>query len=157
MGLFWITEYIKVCKKVLFPEVLLPQIPICPLSTRFKTNIDVDDYDTEEDYRNALILDCQETYDPQHQFKGFNFDKFTTIDDYLVELNDRLNLIKECDAEGKYSKIDASNYDNLIQYKHQINLRKAWKNKYDPNNEHTNIDPFDYNDVEEYHEAIKHS
>lgn len=120
----------------------------------FKTKIDVDDYDTEEDYRNALILDWQETYDSKHQFNGFNFNKFTTIDDYLVEYNDRLNWIKECDSEGMYSKIDASNYDNLIQYKHQINLRKAWKNKYDPNNEHTNIDPCDYSSVEEYHEAI---
>lgn len=110
----------------------------------FKTNIDVDDYDTEEDYRNALILDWQETYDSKHQFNGFNFDKFTTIDDYQVELNNRLNWVKECDPEGKYSKIDASNYDNLIQYKHQINLRKAWKNKYDPNNEYTNINPCDY-------------
>lgn len=27
-------------------------------------------------------------------------------------------------------------------------------NKFDPNNEHTNINPCDYNDVEEYHEAI---
>lgn len=121
---------------------------------KFKANIDVSDYDTEEDYRNALILDWQETYNPKHQFKGFNFDKFTTIDDYLVELNARLDWTKQCDPEGMYSKIDASNYDNLIQYKHQINLRKAWKNKYDPNNEHTNIDPCDYNDVEEYHEAI---
>ena len=120
----------------------------------FKCDIEVDGYDTEEDYRNALILDWQNTYDLQHQFNGFNFDKFTTIDDYLVELNDRLNWIKECDPEGKYSKIDASNYDNLIQYKHQINLRKAWKNKYDPNNEHTNIDPCDYSSVDEYHEAI---
>ena len=85
------------------------------------------------------------------------FNKFTTIDDYLVELNNRLNWVKECDPEGKYSKIDASNYDNLIQYKHQINLRKAWKNKYDPNNEYTNIDPCDYSSVEEYHNALKHS
>ena len=121
----------------------------------FKTNVDVSDYAHEEVYRNALILDWQETYDSKHQFNGFNFDKFTTIDDYLVEYNDRLNWIKECDAEGKYSKIDASNYDNLIQYKHQINLRKAWKNKYDPNNEHTNINPCDYNSVEEYHDALK--
>ena len=87
----------------------------------FKTNIDVDDYDTEEDYRNALILDWQETYDSKHQFNGFNFNKFTTIDDYLVELDDRMNWTTQCDPEGMYSKIDASNYDNLIQYKHQIN------------------------------------
>ena len=33
-------------------------------------------------------------------------------------------------------------------------LKRAWKNKYDPNNEHTNINPCDYSSVEEYHEAI---
>lgn len=66
-----------------------------------------------------------------------------------------MNWTTQCDPEGMYSKIDASNYDNLIQYKHQINLRKAWKNKYDPNNEHTNVDPCDYSSVEEYHEALK--
>lgn len=33
-------------------------------------------------------------------------------------------------------------------------LKWAWKNKYDPNNEYTNIDPCDYSSVEEYHEAI---
>lgn len=120
----------------------------------FKTNVDVSDYAHEEDYRNALILDWQETFDLKHQFKGFNFDKFTTIDDYLVELDDRMNWTTQCDPEGMYSKIDASNYDNLIQYKHQINLRKAWKNKFDPNNEHKNVDPFDYSSVDEYHEAI---
>ena len=123
----------------------------------FKTNIDVDDYDHEEDYRNALILDWQETFDPKHQFNGFNFNKFTTIDDYLVELDDRMNWTTQCDPEGMYSKIDASNYDNLIQYKHQINLRKAWKNKYDPNNEHTDINPCDYSSVEEYNEVLKHT
>lgn len=48
----------------------------------FKTNVDVSDYDHEEDYRNALILDWQETYDSKHQFNGFKFNKFTTIDDY---------------------------------------------------------------------------
>lgn len=121
----------------------------------FKTNVDISDYDHEEDYRNALILDWQETFDPKHQFIGFKFNKFTTIDDYLVELDDRMNWTTQCDPEGMYSKIDVSNYDNLIQYKHQINLRKAWKNKYDPNNEHTNIDPCDYSSVEEYHEALK--
>lgn len=116
--------------------------------------LDPSDYDCEEEYLDALILDWQETYDSKHQFNGFNFNKFTTIDDYLVELDDRMNWTTQCDPEGMYSKIDASNYDNLIQYKHQINLRKVWKNKYDPNNEHTNINPCDYNDVEEYHEAL---
>lgn len=42
----------------------------------------------------------------------------------------------------------------LFSYKHQINLRKAWKNKFDPNNEHSNVDPCDYSSVDEYHEAL---
>ena len=121
----------------------------------FKCNIDVDDYDCEKEYRKALVQDWQDTYDQQHRFNGFRFERFKTVDDYLVEYNDRLNWMKQCDAEGKYSKLDPSYCDNLIQYKHQVNLRKAWKNKYDPNNEFPSVDPCDYKSVEDYNEALK--
>ena len=120
----------------------------------FKTNVEVDDYDNEEDYKESLVNNWKETYDPQHQFNGFKFDRFTTVDDYLVELNDRLNWMNKCDPEGVYSKIDPSKYDNMFQYQHILDLRKAWKKKHDPNNMHTQIDPCDYNSVEEYHEAL---
>lgn len=119
-----------------------------------KTNVCVDDYNTEEDYKKSLVNDWQETYDPQHRFNGFQFERFTTVDDYLIELNDRLDWIKKCDPDGVYNKIDPSKYDNMFQYQHILDLRKAWKNKYDPNNEHTNIDPCDYSSVEEYHKAL---
>ena len=119
-----------------------------------KTNVCVDDYNTEEDYRKSLVNNWQETYDPQHRFNGFEFKRFTTVDDYLVGLNDRINWIKKCDPDGVYNKIDPSKYDNMFQYQHVLDLRKAWKNKYDPNNEHTNIDPCDYSSVEEYYKAI---
>lgn len=119
-----------------------------------KTNVCVDDYNTEEDYKKSLVNNWQETYDPQHRFNGFQFERFTTVDDYLVELNDRINWIKKCDLDGVYNKIDPSKYDNMFQYQHILDLRKAWKNKYDPNNEHTNIDPCDYSSVEEYHKAL---
>ena len=45
----------------------------------------------------------------------------------------------------------------MFQYQHILDLRKAWKKKYDPNNMHTEIDPCNYNSVEEYHEALKHT
>ena len=119
-----------------------------------KTNVCVDDYNTEEDYKESLVNNWKETYDPQHRFNGFQFERFTTVDDYLIELNDRLDWIKKCDPEGIFSKIDPSKYDNMFQYQHVLDLRKAWKKKYDPNNEHTNVDPCDYNSVEEYHRAL---
>lgn len=119
-----------------------------------RTIISANDYDIEADYRKALILDWQDTYDPQHRFNGFNFERFTTVDDYLVELNDRKDWINKCDPEGIFSKIDPSKYDNMFQYQHVLDLRKAWKNKYDPNNIHNEIDPCDYNSVEEYHKAL---
>lgn len=84
-------------------------------------------------------------------------ERFTTIDDYLVELNDRLDWIKKCDPERIFSKIDPSKYDNMFQYQHVLDLRKVWENKFDPNNEHINVDPCDYSSVEEYHEALKHT
>ena len=119
-----------------------------------KTNVCVDDYDTEADYRESLVNNWQETYDPQHRFNGFEFERFTSVDDYLVELNDRLDWIKKCDLEGIFSKIDPSKCDNMFQYQHVLDLRKAWKNKYDPDNIHNEIDPCDYSSVEEYHEAL---
>lgn len=42
----------------------------------------------------------------------------------------------------------------MFQYQHVLDLRKAWKKKYDPNNMYTEIDPCDYNSVEEYHKAL---
>ncbi len=119
-----------------------------------KTNVCVDDYETEADYRESLVNNWQETYDPQHRFNGFEFERFTTVDDYLIELNDRLDWIKKCDPDGVYSKIDPSKYDNMFQYQHVLDLSKAWKNKYNPDNIHNEIDPCDYSSVEEYHKAI---
>ena len=106
-----------------------------------KTNVCVDDYNTEEDYKKSLVNNWQETYDPQHRFNSFQFERFTTVDDYLVELNDRIDWIKKCDPEGIFSKIDPSKYDNMFQYQHVLDLRKAWKNKYDSDNIHNEIDP----------------
>lgn len=119
-----------------------------------RTIVSVNDYDTEEEYRESLVNNWQETYDPQHRFNGFEFERFTTVDDYLVELNDRLDWIKKCDSEGIFSKIDPSKYDNMFQYQHVLDLRKAWKNKYDPDNIHNKIDPCDYSSVEEYYKAL---
>ena len=119
-----------------------------------RTIISVNDYDTEEDYKESLVKNWQETYDPQHRFNSFTLERFTTIDDYLVELNDRKDWINKCDLEGIFSKIDPSKYDNMFQYQHVLDLRKAWKNKYDPDNIHNEIDPCDYSSVEEYHEAL---
>ena len=119
-----------------------------------KINVCIDDYNTEEDYKESLVNNWKETYDPQHRFNGFQFERFTTVDDYLIELNDRLDWIKKCDPEGIFSKIDPSKYDNMFQYQHILDLRKAWKKKYDTNNEHTNVDSCDYNSVEEYHRAL---
>ena len=119
-----------------------------------RTIISVNDYNMEEDYRESLVNNWQETYDPQHRFNSFQFERFTTVDDYLVELNDRIDWINKCDPEGIFSKIDPSKYDNMFQYQYVLDLRKAWKNKYDPNNIHNEIDPCDYNSVDEYHKAL---
>ena len=116
--------------------------------------ISVNDYDTEEEYRESLVNNWQERYDPQHRFNSFQFERFTTVDDYLVELNNRIDWINKCDPKGVYSKIDPSKYDNMFQYQHDLDLRKAWKNKYDPDNIHNEIDPCDYSSVEEYHKAL---
>lgn len=140
-----------------YEEEYLDDLRVCwqdKYDPNTKTNVCVDDYNTEEDYKKSLVNNWQETYDPQHRFNGFEFERFTTVDDYLIELNDRLDWIKKCDPDGVYSKIDPSKYDNMFQYQHVLDLRKAWKNKYDSDNIHNEIDPCDYSSVEEYHKAL---
>lgn len=100
-------------------EEYLDDLRVCwqeKYDPKFKTNIDVFDYDTEADYRKSLVNNWQETYDPQHRFNGFQFERFTNVEDYLIELNDRLDWIMKCDPEGVFSKIDPSKYDNMFQY-----------------------------------------
>ena len=42
----------------------------------------------------------------------------------------------------------------MFQYQHILDLRKAWKKKYHPDNIHNEIDPCDYSSVEEYHNVL---
>lgn len=81
-----------------------------------KTNVCVDDYNKEEDYKESLVNNWQETCDPQHRFNGFELERFTTIDDYLVELNDRLDWIKKYDPDNIHNEIDPCDYSSVEEY-----------------------------------------
>ena len=47
--------------------------------------LDPSDYDCEEEYLDDLRCCWQHKYDPQHRFNGFQFERFTTVDDYLLD------------------------------------------------------------------------
>lgn len=55
------------------------------------------------------------------------------------------------DKDNAY-KLDPSDYDCEEEY--LDDLRCCWQHKYDPNNMHTEIDPCNYNSVEEYHNVL---
>ena len=97
----------------------------CDKNNAYK--LDPSDYECEDDYLDALRSCWQAKYDPDHIFNGFCFNRFMIIDDYLLKLHVRLNWIKECDPEELYSKIDSSKYENMFQFQHFLDLRKALK------------------------------
>lgn len=57
-------------------------------------------------------------------------------------------------VENGRTNMIQTKYDNMFQYQHVLDLRKAWKNKYDPDNINSQIDSCDYNSVEEYHKVL---
>lgn len=57
-------------------------------------------------------------------------------------------------VENGRTNMIQTKYDNMFQYQHVLDLRKEWKNKYDPDNIYFQIDPCDYNSVEKYHKVL---
>ena len=122
-----------------------------------KNQFDVNQYDysTCKEYVNALREKWQEYEDPEYELEGYlDVSKYSNYDDYAYDVD--LYRIKlewrdewDCDSEFDVNPCDFEYEEYYIKA-----LKRAWKNKYDPNNECTNIDPCDYSSVEEYHEAI---
>lgn len=122
-----------------------------------KNQFDVNQYDysTCKEYVNALREKWQEYEDPEYELEGYvDVSKYSNYDDYAYDVDvyrTRLEWRDEwdCDCEFDVNPCDFEYEEYYIKA-----LKRAWKNKYDPNNEYTNIDPCDYSSVEEYHEAI---
>jgi len=48
----------------------------------FKSNIDVDDYDCEKEYRNALIENLHDKYDPDNMHSEIDSCDYSCVDEY---------------------------------------------------------------------------
>ena len=80
--------------------------------------------------------------------------KYSNYDDYAYDVDVYRIKLEWRDEWDCDSEFDVNPCDFEYEEYYFKALKRAWKNKYDPNNEYTNIDPCDYSIVEEYHEAI---
>lgn len=117
--------------------------------------VDVDWYDTEEDYLNALRDDWKSEADPFDECGHYiDVSKYDNFEDYEKAVNiclEHLEWIEEVSRYGDFD-IDPQNYKNEDTYLDA--LTKRIKEKYDPENEFYCIDPLDYDSPYEYQYEI---
>ena len=117
--------------------------------------VDVDWYDTEEDYLNALRDDWKSEADPFDDCDHcVNVTKYDNFEDYEKSVNiclEHLEWIEEVSRYGDFD-IDPQNYKNEDTYLDA--LTKRIKEMYDPENEFYCIDPLDYDSPYEYQYEI---
>ena len=99
----------------------------------------------------ALRKLWKEKHDYFNEFSSIDPNHYSNEVDYSNAIENKKNWMNKYDKDNAY-KLDPSDYDCEEEYLND--LRVCWQDKYDPNNEHTNIDPCDYSRVEEYHKAI---
>lgn len=113
--------------------------------------VDVDWYNTEEDYLNALRDDWKSEADPFDECDYYvDVTKYDNFEDYEKAVNiclEHLEWIEEVSRYGDFD-IDPQNYKNEDTYLDA--LTKKIKEKYDPENEFYCIDPLDYDSPDEY-------
>lgn len=117
--------------------------------------VDVDWYNTEEDYLNALRDDWKSEADPFDECDHYvDVSKYDNFEDYEKAVNiclEHLEWIEEVFKYGDFD-IDPQNYKNEEAYLGA--LTKRIKEKYDPENEFYCIDPLDYDSPYEYQYEI---
>lgn len=113
--------------------------------------VDVDWYNTEEDYLNALRDDWKSEADPLDECDHYvDVSKYDNFEDYEKAVNiclEHLGWIEEVSRYGDFD-IDPQKYKNEDTYLDA--LTKRIKEKYDPENEFYCIDPLDYDSPDEY-------
>lgn len=113
--------------------------------------VDVDWYNTEENYLNALRDDWKSEADPFDECDYYvDVTKYDNFEDYEKAVNiclEHLEWIEEVSRYGDFD-IDPQNYKNEDTYLDA--LTKKIKEKYDPENEFYCIDPLDYDSPDEY-------
>ena len=113
------------------------------------------DYLSCKEYLAALKEKWQEYEDSECEFEGYvDVSKYSNYNDYAYDVDTYRTRLEwhdewDCDCEFDVNPCVFEYEEYYIKA-----LKSAWKNKYDPNNEHTNVDPCDYNSVEEYHKAL---
>ena len=117
--------------------------------------IDPANYDSVSAYQDAINerIDWKQTYDYDEEF-DVDPCYYEWKEDYLEALRESWKI--EYDPADEFGGIDPADYDNVNEYRNEIEEKESWKEKYDSDNEFE-VDPCDYDNEEEYLEALRNS
>ena len=104
---------------------------------------DVDVYRTRLEWRDEWDCDCEFEVNPC----DFEYEEY-----YVKALKRAWK--KELDPYDEFEYIDLELIDDVNEYKDRIDECKEWKDEHDSNDEY-NVDPSQFDDVEEYLDALR--
>lgn len=117
--------------------------------------VDVDWYNTEEDYEKAVNICLEHLEWIEEVFKYGDFDidpqNYKNEEAYLGALTKRIK--EKYDPENEFYCIDPLDYDSPYEYQYEIDERIHWLELYDPNHQYP-VDPSEFSDEEDYVEAV---
>lgn len=113
--------------------------------------VDVDWYNTEKDYLNALRDDWKSEADPFDECDDYvDVSQYDNFEDYEIAVNMCLEHLEWIEEVSRYEDFDV----NPIKYKNEDAyldaLTNKIKEKYDPEDEFRCLDPLDYDFPDEY-------
>lgn len=138
------------------------------------------DYSTCKEYLAALKEKWQEYEDPECELEGYvDVSKYSNYDDYAYDVDVYRTKLewrdewdcdfeyeeyyikalkrawkKELDPYDEFQSIDFELIDDVNEYKEIIDECREWKDEHDSNDEY-NIDPSQFDDEEEYLDALR--
>ena len=104
---------------------------------------DVDVYRTRLEWRDEMDRDCEFEVNPC----DFEYEEY-----YVKALKRAWK--KELDPYDEFEYIDLELIDDVYDYRERIDECREWKDEHDSNDEY-NVDPSQFDDVEEYLDALR--
>ena len=122
----------------------------------YEYGVDPEDYDSEDDYLEALEEAKYAWRDNYEWDLDLNIDPddYETEDEYLDALEEAKNEWKEGCEDGSLWGLDPDDYDNLDEYNEALNKAKyGWREGCENGTEY-GLDPEDFETLEEYNNAL---
>lgn len=118
-------------------------------------DVNLDDFDDKDEYLAALREQWKEEYDSFNEYDHIDPDDYDLASDYkeaIEQAEEQKSWKEEYDPNDEFY-ITPFDFENENEYLSA--LKKEWKDVYDILNEYNYVDPFIFDSVSDYKEAIE--